>query len=29
LFLAADDSNGMTSQHVMVDAGIAQQPVVT
>jgi D-xylose 1-dehydrogenase len=29
LFLAADDSNGMTGQHVLVDAGIAQQSVVT
>jgi NAD(P)-dependent dehydrogenase (short-subunit alcohol dehydrogenase family) len=29
LFLAADDSDGMTGQHVLVDAGIAQQSVVT
>jgi len=29
LFLAADDSNGMTCQHVLVEAGIAQQSVVT
>ena len=29
LFLAAEDSNGMTGQHVLVDAGIAQQSVVT
>ena len=29
LFLAADDSNGMTGQHVLVDAGIAQQSVIT
>ncbi len=29
LFLAADDSGGMTGQHVLVDAGIAQQSVVT
>jgi NAD(P)-dependent dehydrogenase (short-subunit alcohol dehydrogenase family) len=29
LFLAADDSNGMTGQHVLVDGGIAQQSVVT
>jgi D-xylose 1-dehydrogenase len=29
LFLAADDSSGMTGQHVLVDAGIAQQSVVT
>ena len=29
LFLAADDSNGMTGQHVLVDAGIAQQSVLT
>lgn len=28
LFLAADDSNGMTGQHVLVDAGIAQQSVM-
>jgi NAD(P)-dependent dehydrogenase (short-subunit alcohol dehydrogenase family) len=28
LFLAADDSNGMTGQHVLVDAGIAQQSVI-
>jgi NAD(P)-dependent dehydrogenase (short-subunit alcohol dehydrogenase family) len=29
LFLAADDSDGMTGQHVLVDAGIAQNSVVT
>jgi D-xylose 1-dehydrogenase len=29
LFLAADDSDGMTGQHVLVDAGIAQQSVLT
>jgi NAD(P)-dependent dehydrogenase (short-subunit alcohol dehydrogenase family) len=29
LFMAADDSDGMTGQHVLVDAGIAQGPVVT
>jgi D-xylose 1-dehydrogenase len=29
LFLASDDSNGMTGQHVLVDAGIAQQSVIT
>jgi NAD(P)-dependent dehydrogenase (short-subunit alcohol dehydrogenase family) len=29
LFLAADDSSGMTGQHVLVDAGLAQQSVVT
>ncbi len=29
LFLAADDSNGITGQHVLVDAGIAQQSVIT
>jgi D-xylose 1-dehydrogenase len=29
LFLAADDSNGMTGQHMLVDAGIAQQSVIT
>jgi NAD(P)-dependent dehydrogenase (short-subunit alcohol dehydrogenase family) len=29
LFLAADDSDGMTGQHVVVDGGIAQQSVVT
>jgi D-xylose 1-dehydrogenase len=29
LFLAADDSDGMTGQHVLVDAGIAQQSVVS
>jgi len=29
LFLAADDSDGMTGQHVLVDAGIAQVSVVT
>ena len=28
LFLAADDSNGITGQHVLVDAGIAQQSVI-
>jgi NAD(P)-dependent dehydrogenase (short-subunit alcohol dehydrogenase family) len=29
LFLAAEDSDGMTGQHVLVDAGLAQQSVVT
>jgi len=29
LFLAADDSDGITGQHILVDAGIAQQSVVT
>ncbi len=29
LFLAADDSDGMTGQHMLVDAGLAQQSVVT
>ena len=29
LFLGADDSDGMTGQHVLVDAGIAQNSVVT
>ena len=29
LFLAADDSDGMTGQHVLVDAGIAQVSVIT
>ena len=29
LFLAADDSAGMTGQHVLVDAGIAQQSVIS
>ncbi len=29
LFLASDDSNGMTGQHVLVDAGLAQQSVIT
>ncbi|HEU0204147.1 MAG TPA: SDR family oxidoreductase [Burkholderiaceae bacterium] len=28
LFIAADDSDGMTGQHVLVDAGIAQQSVI-
>lgn len=28
LFLAADDSDGMTGQHVLVDAGIAQVSVI-
>ena len=28
-FLASDDADGMTGQHVLVDAGIAQQSVVT
>ena len=27
--MAADDSDGMTGQHVLVDAGIAQQSVIT
>lgn len=29
LFFAADDADGITGQHVLVDAGIAQQSVVT
>jgi D-xylose 1-dehydrogenase len=29
LFLASDDADGMTGQHVLVDAGIAQQSVVS
>jgi NAD(P)-dependent dehydrogenase (short-subunit alcohol dehydrogenase family) len=29
LFLAADDSDGITGQHVLVDAGLAQTSVVT
>lgn len=29
LFLASDDSDGITGQHVLVDAGIAQQSVLT
>lgn len=29
LFMAADDSDGMTGQHILVDAGIAQQSVIT
>jgi len=29
LFLAADDSDGITGQHMLVDAGIAQQSVIT
>lgn len=29
LFLASDDSDGMTGQHVLVDAGIAQQSIVS
>ncbi len=29
LFLASDDSDGMTGQHVLVDAGIAQQSVIS
>jgi D-xylose 1-dehydrogenase len=29
LFLAADDSDGITGQHVLVDAGLAQQSVIT
>lgn len=28
LFLASDDADGMTGQHVLVDAGIAQQSVI-
>lgn len=29
LFLASDDADGMTGQHVLVDAGIAQQSVIS
>lgn len=29
LFMAADDSDGMTGQHVLVDAGIAQQSIIS
>lgn len=29
LFLASEDSNGMTGQHILVDAGIAQQSVIS
>ncbi len=29
LFLASDDANGITGQHVLVDAGIAQQSILT
>jgi NAD(P)-dependent dehydrogenase (short-subunit alcohol dehydrogenase family) len=29
LFMSADDSDGITGQHILVDAGIAQQSVVT
>jgi NAD(P)-dependent dehydrogenase (short-subunit alcohol dehydrogenase family) len=29
LFMSADDSDGITGQHVLVDAGIAQQSVLT
>ncbi len=29
LFLAADDSDGITGQHILVDAGIAQQSVIS
>ncbi len=29
LYLAADDSSGMTGQHMLVDAGIAQQSVIS
>ena len=29
LFMASDDSDGMTGQHVLVDAGIAQNSVLT
>ena len=29
LFLASDDADGITGQHVLVDAGIAQQSVIT
>jgi len=29
LFLAADDSDGITGQHVLVDAGLAQQSVIS
>ena len=29
LFMASDDSDGMTGQHVLVDAGIAQQSILT
>ena len=28
LFLAAEDADGITGQHVLVDAGIAQQSVM-
>lgn len=29
LFMASDDADGMTGQHVLVDAGIAQQSVIS
>ena len=29
LFLVSDDADGMTGQHVLVDAGIAQQSVIS
>ncbi|MBL0086128.1 MAG: SDR family oxidoreductase [Ideonella sp.] len=29
LFLASDDADGMTGQHVLVDAGIAQQSIIS
>ncbi|HZT56408.1 MAG TPA: SDR family oxidoreductase [Burkholderiaceae bacterium] len=29
LFLAADDSDGITGQHILVDAGIAQQSIIS
>jgi NAD(P)-dependent dehydrogenase (short-subunit alcohol dehydrogenase family) len=29
LFMAADDSNGITGQHILVDAGIAQQSILS
>jgi NAD(P)-dependent dehydrogenase (short-subunit alcohol dehydrogenase family) len=29
LFMASDDSDGMTGQHVLVDAGLAQQSVIS
>jgi NAD(P)-dependent dehydrogenase (short-subunit alcohol dehydrogenase family) len=29
LFMASDDSDGMTGQHILVDAGIAQQSIIS